>query len=90
MEQAVVNDSIDDAAEIACHFFAMGEFIHIPEIFKKSKHYKSQDIVMNGFLTSLSEFGKSIQKLIYMHDFTNELFSKECYDFQIILNTTEK
>ena len=58
-------------------------------IFKKSRHYKPQDVLISGFLNGLSEFSKCIQQLMYMNDYTNELFSKELYDLQALLNSTE-
>jgi hypothetical protein len=58
-------------------------------IFKKSRHYKPQDVLISGFLNGLSEFAKCIQQLMYMNDYTNELFSKELYDLQALLNSTE-
>ena len=90
-EKAVTDDKQADQAGVwACRLIARGEFNHIAEIFKKSKYYKSQDYLVNGFMNGISEFGKSIQKLMYYNDYTNELFSKDLYDLQKLLVSTEK
>jgi len=60
LEKAVISDDMDTAGNLVCHLISMGEFNHISSIFKKSRHYKAQDVLLNGVLDALSEFGKCI------------------------------
>ena len=60
LERAVINDDMDVAGTIVLHLICMGEFNHISGIFKKSRHYKAQDYLLNSVLDALTEFGKCL------------------------------
>lgn len=83
VERAVASEG--EYGELLCQLVAIGEFEHIGKIVRKSRYFKSQDVLVGGILEGIHDFNIHVHSLMNREDYNFEQFNKAIVDFQKLM-----